>query len=119
MLHQVLEIPPDDIIYLIHDASSNFLASFVTGRPTVKNAEGFAITDKGIYRKSEYDKRKVFMSWERLKEAKKLDIDYVSRVRLDEIPIAFSYKYGVDRAKLQELVCLFESIRRFLNGGSV
>lgn len=57
-----------------------------------------------------------YLCRERLKEAKKLDIDYVSRVRLDEIPIAFSYKYGVDRAKLQELVCLFESIRRFLNG---
>ena len=119
VLCHALEIPAEEKIYLLHDASINSLTNFLVGKIAVTKAEGFAITDKGIYRKSEYDKRKVFMSWERLKEAKKLDIDYVSRVRLDEIPIAFSYKYGVDRAKLQELVCLFESIRRFLNGGSV
>lgn len=119
VLCHALEIPAEEKIYLLHDASINSLTNFLVGKIAVTKAEGFAITDKGIYKKSEYDKRKVFMSWERLKEAKKLDIDYVSRVRLDEIPIAFSYKYGVDRAKLQELVCLFESIRRFLNGGSV
>ena len=119
VLCHALEIPAEEKIYLLHDASINSLTNFLVGKIAVTKAEGFAITDKGIYRKSEYDTRKVFMSWERLKEAKKLDIDYVSRVRLDEIPIAFSYKYGVDRAKLQELVCLFESIRRFLNGGSV
>ena len=119
VLCHALEIPAEEKIYLLHDASINSLTNLLVGKIAVTKAEGFAITDKGIYKKSEYDKRKVFMSWERLKEAKKLDIDYVSRVRLDEIPIAFSYKYGVDRAKLQELVCLFESIRRFLNGGSV
>ena len=68
--------------------------------------------------KKEYDKRKVFMPWERLKEAN-IDIDFFSNVRVDEIPVAFSWKNSVDRAKLQELVCLFKSIRRFLNGGSV
>ena len=58
------------------------------------------------------------MPWERLKEAN-IDIDFFSYVRVDEIPVAFSWKNSVDEAKLQELVCLFKSIRRFLNGGSV
>ena len=114
VLHQVLEIPPDDIIYLLHDASSNFLASFVTGRPTVKNAEGFAITDKGIYTKYlYYDKSKVFIPWEMLKKAKAIDVKNNS-VRIDEIAIAFNYKNSRDNSNLWELVRLFDSIRAFL-----
>ena len=118
VLCHALGIPSEEKIYLLHDASLNSLTNLLVGKIAVAKAEGFAITDKGIYMKKEYDKRKVFMSWERLKEAN-IDIDYLSNVRVDEIPIAFSYKGSVDRAKLQELVYLFYSIRRFLNGGSV
>lgn len=56
------EIPAEEKIYLLHDASINSLTNFLVGKIAVTKAEGFAITDKGIYRKSEYDKRKVFMS---------------------------------------------------------
>ena len=118
VLCHALEIPAEEKIYLLHDASINSLTNLLVGKIAVTKAEGFAITDKGIYMKKEYDKRKVFMPWERLKEAN-IDIDSLSNVRVDEIPVAFSRKNSVDRAKLQELVCLFESIRRFLNGGSV
>ena len=118
VLCHALEIPAEEKIYLLHDASINSLTNLLVGKIAVTKAEGFAITDKGIYMKKEYDKRKVFMPWERLKEAN-IDIDFFSNVRVDEIPVAFSWKNSVDRAKLQELVCLFKSIRRFLNGGSV
>ena len=118
VLCHALEIPAEEKIYLLHDASINSLTNLLVGKIAVTKAEGFAITDKGIYMKKEYDKRKVFMPWERLKEAN-IDIDFFSNVRVDEIPVAFSWKNSVDEAKLQELVCLFKSIRRFLNGGSV
>ena len=109
-----LEIYNNNIIYLLHDASSNFLASFVTGRSTVKNAEGFAITDKGIYTKYlYYDKSKVFIPWEMLKKAKAIDVKNNS-VRIDEIAIAFNYKNSMDNSNLWELVRLFDSIRAFL-----
>ena len=117
VLCHALGIPSEEKIYLLHDASLISLTNLLVGKIAVAKAEGFAITDKGIYMKKEYE-RKVFMSWERLKEAN-IDIDYLSNVRVDEIPVAFSYKISVDRAELQELVCLFKSIRRFLNGGSV
>ena len=114
VLCHALEIPSEEKIYLLHDASINSLTNLLVGKIAVTKAEGFAITDKGIYMKKEYDKRKVFMPWERLKEAN-IDIDSLSNVRVDEIPVAFSRKNSVDRAKLQELVYLFSSIRRLLN----
>ena len=114
VLCHALGIPSEEKIYLLHDASIKSLTNLLVGKIAVAKAEGFAITDKGIYMKKEYDKRKVFMSWERLKEAN-IDIDSLSNVRVDEIPIAFSRKDSVNRAKLQDLVYLFSSIRRFLN----
>lgn len=115
VLCHVLEIPSEEKIYLLHDASMNSLANFIVGKIAVTKAEGFAITEKGIYMKEQYATRKVFMSWEGLKEAKKLDIDYPRRVRLDGNLIAFSYKHGVDSTELQELIYLFASIHRVLN----
>ena len=116
VLCHALGIPSEEKIYLLHDASLISLTNLLVGKIAVAKAEGFAITDKGIYMKKEYE-RKVFMSWERLKEANIdiVDINYLPNVRVDEIPIAFSYKISVDRAELQELVYLFYSIRRFLN----
>ena len=116
VLCHALGIPSEEKIYLLHDASLISLTNLLVGKIAVAKAEGFAITDKGIYMKKEYE-RKVFMSWERLKEANIdiVDINYLPNVRVDEIPIAFSYKISVDRAELQELVYLFSSIRRFLN----